>query len=53
MQDLMIFKEIGSSVFGTRKENNRKEEIRKGSWEKELIKVHSLYTHLKKRNINY
>lgn len=53
MQDLIIFKEIGSSVFGNRKENNTKEEKRKGNWEKELIKVHSLYTHLKKKNINY
>lgn len=48
MQDLIIFKEIGSRVFGNRKENSSKEEIRKGNWEKELIKLHSLYTHLKK-----
>lgn len=44
MHDLIIFKEIGSSVFGNRKENSSKEEIRKGNWEKELIKVNSLYT---------
>lgn len=51
MQDLIIFKKIGSSAFGNRKENSSKEEIRKGNWEKELINVHSFYTHLKK--INY
>lgn len=50
MQDLNFFKEIGSRVFGNRKENSRKEEIRKGNWEEELIKVQSLYTHLKKIN---